>query len=271
MCINSLTNSKGEIKLITVGHKTIGNVVYPRILFTGDWLIELGFLPETIVSAIYENNVLKLSAHGIGMEVYQNIVRDVRKKHGQIFQALKTMPSVNKHTNRNLDLAIDGEWLRGQGFNIGDILIVRLSPKLIEIKRFDPYSVGFDQCDELRLIQVGKSRVFPRIVIKASWLNNYGFSPGSVAKITYSNDMMCFSSCEAPPPIPRGTKQRSHITIGTAKRKRKRIPDRLIPTFSLTGIWLEDMGYRIGDYLLLGIRQNHISLKHLNSQSLFEQ
>lgn len=259
-----------DIKLMMTGHKTMGNRVYPRILFTGDWLIKLGFEIEALVSAIYEDGVLRLKAHGTGVEVYKLLVPEIRRKKGQLFQVLNTARSKGRH----LDLAIDGSWLKDQGFQVGDPLVVRYTQRLIEIKKLDVHDLGFDKDDEFRLINVGKrtehGRVFPRILLATSWLEEIGFHIGRLAKATYLDDGMNFTLCDQAEKIPRtarNMKQPPYVTIGYTKRTAR--PHKTVSSFSLTGSWLDELGYQVGDYLLLGIRKHQITLKQLDPQTLF--
>jgi hypothetical protein len=277
---NSAPNMNEDIKLMMVDQKTKQRTngstyaTVPRILFSGNCLIKLGFQLETLVSAIFEKDVLKLQAHDTGIEEYMRLVSDVRKRKGQVFQVLNTPRSDGIY----LDLAIEGDFLTRLGFKVGDVFVVRFTHKLIEIKKINPYAFGFQTDVSFRLMTVGKrpeygrkkgiNRVLPRIYFKSAWLIDYGFHASSTVSVAYTDNSICFVPCKEVINVPRNLKQPPYINIGKATPSRQ--PEKVVPIFSLTGIWLQDLGYNIGDYLLVGVRQNDMKLVRLNPKTLFE-
>lgn len=253
-----------EIKMMVVDQKTIGNTIYPRILFTGQWLIKLGFDIESIVTAIYEAGMLTLEAQGTGIDTYKKIVHNVRQRQGQLFQVKNAVRSEGTH----LDLAIQGDWLTRIGFSVGDIVCVRILFKRIEIKKIDTLALGFHPLDSFRTMKVRKrtykKRQLPLIGLAGQWLDELGFHSNLTALANYKPNCLHFSPCQETVPNKRNEKQPTAINIGSAKHR-----SQIVPAFSLTGVWLDELGFHIGSDLLVGFQRGHIRIFQLGLETLY--
>ena len=260
-------NTMNEVKLMTIDQKTICNVVYPRILFSGVWLTRFGFEVESLVSAFNENKVLTLKAVGVGMDAYKRVVHHIRKNKGQLFQVLNTVRSEGIY----LDLAIEGIWLKRQGFHIGQVILVRFSQGIIEIKPLNPVSFGFKENLEFRILQVARKKernqILPRILLTGTWLLDMGFPIGSTATVTYRKNAFYLKPCANPPVNNHSQKKPTIINIGHLGLRHDRT--KRMPSISFSGIWLDNLGFHVGDYLLVGMRSGYVRVQRLEIESLF--
>lgn len=266
-----------EIKLMTVSLETTSSIDYPRILLTGEWLIELGFLPETLVSAVYDNGVLTLKAQGTGMDQYSRLVPELRRKKGQLFQVL--------YTNRNkgntisgtytrcqfLDLDIYGTFLSRLGFRADNLLIVHSSHKQILIKKLEPQDLGLNNDMTLTTYLVRQrvicNKTVPAITLDGKWLDDAGFKINTSAHITYEDDghTMIFTPHPHQQPVRRGAFPK-YLNFN-----RKWCYDIYVPRVRFSGQWLADVGYQIDDPLVLAYRHNKIILKKLDLSKFFDE
>ena len=265
--MTALIKKTTEIKLITVNQKTVGKEVQPRILFTGDWLAEFGFKAETLVTAIYKSDVLKLEAHDTGIETYKSLVTNVRHNKGQIFQVLNAVPALQKNKGRSIDLVIDGQFLVRLGFHIGDILIIRKTYKKIELRKFNPLDLGLNDFVNFQLAKVGKytskTHIFPCITIGSTPLIKCGFTINTHLKATFLTETIHFSRHDDTSISSSNKRSKTHLTV--LGKSRQGIKEAYI---SMLGAWVENLGYRVGDYLVLGMKQDNMIIKRIDLEKL---
>jgi len=259
--------SANHLKLITVNELKNGNTFQPRLMFTDDWLTQHDFVHETIISAIYEDDVLTLQAHGVGLNVYQNIVSDIRQKRGQIFQALN-VKYLGGRRKETLYLNIQSEFLTRIGFSIGSLLLVESSRGWMTFKKIAPTIFNFLPNDEIRILKVARKseqgQVLPRMMLAASWIADAGFSIDSQATATYEADgSICLMPAKKYLKKPRGQKKPNVVNISSIS-----LVGGKVPYITLTGIWLLELGFNVDDILLVGVRKGHIRLKPVSKELL---
>ena len=250
-----------DVKIMRVSHETNHDNKRPQIKFKGVWLEELGFSHKTLVVASYENNILTLQAHGKGMDIYKKLVGSVRKNKQHLCQVLDQ----RRHYIKEPHLIIEGAWLARQGFHVGDVILYKRDQGLIQIKKLDLSSLGFDSTEgsTYKIIQVQKSskhkKVVPLIQLKGDWLIEHGFHMQNSVLVSYETNGINFLACAG--------KKMFHSTGGTPLHININ-QDRNKPFFQLKGAWLFDGGYQIGDLLIIQIKQGAIHLKRLDNKYL---
>ena len=239
----------------------------PRISFTGDWLNDLGFSHETIVIATHKTGVITLKAHGKGIDVYKSLVQEVRLNKQHLFQSLIAALGNGFY----LDLTLEGAWLKRQGFNVGDIVLVRIAPKCIEIKKLNPKSLGFDEKCNFRLLQVQRysdcGKVCPKMVFRGQWIDELGFTSDKTVNVTYKGNSIHFTVSNEE----RTTKKPRNVPLKRLNIGRISYKQSFVPFFALKGDWLMEMGFNIGDNLLIGMKQNYLHVKLLDIVSLWDR
>jgi len=257
-----------QIEMMQVDQKTEGKLIHPRILFTGDWLIELGFETGSLVSAIYELGILELRTHDGDLDTYKRLVVDVRRKKGQVFQVMKSMPSVTRKTEwRKVDLVIDGSFLKRIGFNVDDILVVHKALNKIKLKKLNPLSLGLSGYASFQIMTVGrvcgKYDIFPCMTIGSIVLGKCGLLIGHHLKATYTSDSIHLEICDDIPDLHSGKRYKTHFTVrGKMQEKIRRA------YITIQGAWIEALGYQVGDHLLVGMRQGSMIIKRLDLEKL---
>lgn len=256
-----------EIILMTIEAKTIGHVVYPRILFNEDWLIKRGFEFETLVSAIFEDGFLILKAYGYGISAYKEVVSEVRAKLGQLFYV-----AIDPDSKKKV-LVIEGSWLERLGFKTGDLIVVQVLDGCLKVKKLLPKDVGFNHEMFLTFIIVGQDiRNRPFIFKCATWLHDTDFKIGGSATlmhhdlgqtITLSSPQL--GSCH-PNRNRRSDGSPTQINITNILAPRNRAP---IPKIAFKGKWLAKYGYEPGDQLLIGYQPDLIVFKKIELALFF--
>lgn len=228
-----------------------------QIKFKGFWLEELGFSHETIVVASFNNGILTLQAHGIGLETYQSLVKDVRKNKQHLCQVL----SHQKHYEKEPHLVIEGLWLTRHGFNINDIVFYQSHYRCIKIKKLDLSLLGFNTTENAhyKALLVQKSGKTPQLQVKGDWLNDIGFQSGYSALVTYETNSIILTAHKNK--IGRTTTKGIPPYINIGKNLSS-------PNIRLTGTWLLDFGYNIGDIFIIQIKQDFIRFKRLENKYL---
>ena len=245
-----------DIKIMSVSHDTHHANKRPQIRLKGDWLEEIGFSHEFLVVASFEADILTLQVHGKGIDVYKKLVGYVRKNKQHLCQVLDQ----RRHYKQEPHLVIEGAWLVRHGFHTGDVILCKNDYGLIQIKKLNLAPLGFDTADvsTYKIIQVQKSskhkKVVPLIQFKGDWLTDHGFHTQNSVLVIYETKGISFLACAG--------KKILHSTGGTPLHININ-QDRDTPFFQLKGAWILDLGYQIGDLLILQIKQGSIHLKRL--------
>lgn len=250
-----MSNLKTEI--MTVSNEASQTL----IRFKGIWLEVLGFSHETIVTCSFNNDILTVKAHGIGLDVYQSLVKDVRQNKQYLCQVL----NMTRYYKNEPNLIIEGLWLTRQGFNIGDIILYKTGCKNIQIKKLDIAPIGFDTTKEAtyKVIHVQKTskhgKIIPRIQIQGKWLNDFGFHLQQSILVGYETNGIQFTAQKGKKEGRSNGGTPPHINMGQNLES---------PYIQLKGAWLIDIGYNIGDKLIIQIKQGIINLKPLKDTHL---
>lgn len=240
-----------ELKLMTVATSTYK--LQSKIMMTGSWLDRFGFVPETIVTVFYHNGQLTMQARGIGLDVYQQFVAQVRRQRGQMIQVFRwTRKKTDTH------LVLEGNWLERQGFMIGDPIVIVFEPGLIRIKHILPDNLGFSTSSKAtyRITKVQLQRSSPMILLNAGWLQDYGFVSGQSACLSYESGLLSIQPCS-----------QNTITMpayGTMPAQVHIRSRRNTPCLQMAGHWLSDIGYRPGNHLIVQCHENRLQIQPLH-------
>lgn len=119
------------------------NKYRPIISISGDWLHDIGFTIDSLITIEYKENMLELLAHPKGMDTYTNIYKDVfenKKRLIQVGTDRRALHGLGKQAIRpTFDLS--GRWLESFGFVIDSIVILRYQMGLIHLKVLDTANI----------------------------------------------------------------------------------------------------------------------------------
>jgi len=107
----------------------------PRIWLHGDWMNEIGFTPDTLVTVAAEQGCMTFTAHNKEI-IYSEIVKYARKHKMKLIQVATTtygQPLINTRGSR-IDRA---------GFAIDDMIAAYYEYGVIKLQKFDPQRFGF--------------------------------------------------------------------------------------------------------------------------------
>ncbi len=225
-----------------------------KILLSGRLLEEAGFPAETLVTVSYENDSLMLRAHGIGMEIYRQIIGEVRKKKQKMIQ-------VTQNQKGCAHLELKENWLGDYGFSIGDVIVASVQKHSIGIKRLthaglEPQGNQLMQ-NRILTIQALKTRAgraYPHIYLKGLWLADIGFPIGGYVEVTYGKGTVVFQGYQEEKCYFSNHGKPRQIAIHSCKQT---------PGFGLKGHWLEQEGFHVGDKLLVQYEHGLIHVHRL--------
>lgn len=104
-----------------------------RIRLSGFWLNNIGFESDTLVSCSKDNGMLVFEAHGVGIETYHKVVKNLLKSASQLIQVKNELH--NKKCTPHLE--VKGEWLSQYGFYIGQVIAVQYEYGRITVRVLD--------------------------------------------------------------------------------------------------------------------------------------
>jgi len=256
-----------ETKVMTVSYETSSGLRYPKIKLSGDILHTYGFTLGQMVKVSILDNTFKLEALGTGLDVYREHVMRVRQYKQQLTQVQRE----SYLGKTSLYLNLQGSWLKRQNYLMGEVILVTFSPQNIEIRKLDLLALGFESVWKIKVLHVhqniAKGQPIPRMVMKGNWLSNCGFKVGESALLTYQDQgrTLYLRPClEKRTTFPKGGFP-PQLNVRSTPHKKTKSP---LPLIQLTGRWLNEVGYEIGDPFLIGYKDQSIRLKQLNLTSL---
>lgn len=240
-----------KLKLMTVATST--DKFQSKIMITGSWLDRFGFSAETIVTVFYHNGQLTMQARGIGLDVYQQFVAQVRRQRGQMIQVFHwTRKKTDTH------LVLEGNWLERQGFMIGDPIVMGFEPGLIRIKHILPGNMrgALPSKATYRITKVQLQKGSPMILLNAGWLQDYGFVDGQDACLSYESGFLSIQ------PYSQNTMKKP--TYGTMPMQVHIRSKRNTPCLQMAGRWLSEIGYCPGNHLIVQCHENGLQIQPLH-------
>lgn len=111
----------------------------PRIRFAGYWLNDMGFSPDSLVMATYNQEVIDLKVVGYGPDAYKSIVKQVRTNRAALLQVREEIHNKKKTPH----LEVKGVWLENLGFKIGSLIVTRIDYGHIQIGLINLDKLGF--------------------------------------------------------------------------------------------------------------------------------
>ena len=112
-----------------------------RIQITGDFLTELGFMPESLVAVASSPGSISFTLHSNddGIESYSELVRHARKNDLKLIHVRES--PVNRKLKTNI--TITGFLVDKAGFIFDDAIIAACEPGFIKLQRLDAKALGF--------------------------------------------------------------------------------------------------------------------------------
>ena len=106
----------------------------PKIWICGEWMHDIGFTPDTLVTVAMESNLITLTAQNEAI-VYRDVVHFVRKHHMRLAQVATRdgVPLIN----------VKGSCATRAGFALGDMFAVTYEYGRIKLQKPDLQALGF--------------------------------------------------------------------------------------------------------------------------------
>ena len=128
----------GNVRLANVARQKNERTgaVEPKIYIFGDWLNDIGFSTDTLVTVAAEQDCITLTAHNKEI-IYSEIVKYARKHKMRLIQV-----GVRQHTTFPL-INAKGAYIAKSGFGLDDIFAAYYEYGVIKLQKFDPRRFGF--------------------------------------------------------------------------------------------------------------------------------
>lgn len=232
-----------------------------RFRFTPETKLDrFRFTPETIVTVFCEGGQLTLKAQGMGLDIYRQLVAEVRQRKGHLLQVFNwTRKKTEAH------LVLESSWLEKQGFSIGDPILVQFDLGIIRIKHLPLADIGFStriQADyRITNVQTDKhaDKQIPLILFNAGWLEDYRFIAGQAATLSYESGTLSLEPCQ---------KRKGKTTYRTMPEQVNILLRRNVPQLRIAGTWLLDIDFHLGDFLIIQCRENQLQIRRLEKHHL---
>jgi len=126
----------GNVRLVHVARtkKEYTGEPIPKLWLCGDWLNEIGFTADTLVTAHSEPNCITFTAHSKEI-IYSDVVKFARKNKLRLIQVATKLgaPVIN----------FGGAYIDHAEFGLDDILSIEYEQNFLKLQKFDPQKFGF--------------------------------------------------------------------------------------------------------------------------------
>ena len=113
------------------------------VYLSGDWLNNIGFAPDTLVTAKPEPNCITFMAHDKAI-IYGDIVRLARRNKMRLIQVSTRYCAKDTPEAPEVPLiSVTGSCVERAGFVLGDIFAAEYEYGVIKLQKFDPQRFGF--------------------------------------------------------------------------------------------------------------------------------
>jgi len=251
------------IKLMLVGDHFLAGTYQPQpmIKIQGEFLSTYGFTLRELITVSGNQNTIQLTPIGKGKQTYLKHVAQIRQNKQQLIEVqMRTTGQNPKRPTHQLCLTLEGWLLSRFKYQIGDVILLTCSQGIIQIKKVDPLSLGFDAQMQFRIFTVyhmKKRKIeVPSIQLMGQWIDECGFSINHYADMVFTDDAMIFTpTTQRQPRIRKGTFPKQ-INVTTYRRASK-----VYAKLAVSGKWLLNAGYESGDTLLVGYKKGCLRLR----------
>jgi len=131
---------KGNVRLINVARtkRPYTNEPTPMVFLLGEWLADIGFASDTLITVASEPGCITFTAHNKAV-IYSEIVKYARKNKMQLVQV-----STKESTPL---ITLTGNRITNAGFSLGDIFAAEYEYGSIKLQKFDPERFGFPEVE----------------------------------------------------------------------------------------------------------------------------
>jgi len=135
----------GNVRLINVAQSKDDYTKKPKpmVYLFGEWLNDIGFATDTLVTAKPETGCITFTAYDKAI-IYSDIVRLARKNKMKLIQ-VSTQYSTVAETPEIPLISVTGSCVERAGLMIGDILSADYEYGAIKIRKLDPQRFGFPE------------------------------------------------------------------------------------------------------------------------------
>ena len=240
----------------------------PRLSFSGEWLYDIGFLPGALVQVIPVPGGVDFLLCDENIASYSGLFNATRNVGGNLVRAYL----VNDSAHKGAAFVASGQYILRGGLAIGDPLIVNYDYGVIRVRKIGSEKIGFEN---IRIVTTSHVRrkytdeSIPKIHISGHWLNDIGFTIGSVATADSGPGFISLA-LQGPDTEYRAfmkyVRRQGLKIVQVRKEPHNRGEAR--PCIGITGSCVDRAGFRPGDTLACSYENGAIKFQTLDFEKL---
>lgn len=246
-----------EYTLLTVGKSKSANYRYPRIVFSGEWLLDMGFTKNSLVQVLPEPNGLVFKHCDENIQSYSKLFNEAKEKNGKLVRV--------GNAHRGVTFQTSGNILHTGGFAYGETFIAGYEYGLIRARKIVSDKLGIENLKIIQLLPTSTKVHAIKLKLYGDWLSDFGFLADSLATAAIEHDGITIKLfdkyiseyAEAVKFARRGKFKLVHVW-----RKRNTL------CIEITGDFLYRAGFELNDWLSASCTHDMIKLQKLDFKSL---
>jgi len=239
-------------QIITVQRNGLAVDSRPRIQFTGDWLLRMGFVSGALVQTLPEQDgfVFNLCDENIK---YSELFHSTKEKGGTLIR----LYIADQRTQKGPALVTTGKHIYSGGLKMGDTCIARCEYGRIRVRKVS---------GNIRLINVARTKdphtgePVPMVFMFGDWLNDIGFTCDTLMTVASEPGCITFTAHNKAVVY-------SEIVKFARKNKMQLVQVSTkdgAPHITLTGSRIVNAGFSLGDIFAAEYEYGSIRLQKLD-------
>ena len=255
-------------RLLTVHKSGRAATPRPRISFFGDWLGDIGFVPNALVQAIPMQGGVDFTLCDENASTYSDLFFKARAMGGSLVRAYRSNTKGQKGTT----FVASGHYIYIGGLAIGDSFIAKYDYGVIRVRKVNAGKLGFENAKAIVTTQIKDKYLdepVPKVRICGDWLGDIGFTAGTLAIASSEQGVICLDAKNANTEysaLVKCARRRglSIFQVYNATHNRKNP----CPCIDITGSFVDRAGFRAGDMLVASYRTGAIKVQRLELEKL---
>ena len=232
----------------------------PRISFFGEWLYDIGFIPNALVQVLPEPDGMVFNLCNEGINNYSDLFHSTRHKGGNLIRVY--LGDARDHEGPTF--VTSGKYIYSGGLADGDALIAKYDCGVIRVRKIDPKKLGYENVKVIPTTSIKNKHTgspVPKVRLYGDWLNEIGFLSNSLVLSLSEKDSILFQlrneGIENYGGLVRYARQNGMKLIQVREEAN-------LPVIGITGSCVSKACFDTGDMLVASYQHGVIKLQKLN-------